>query len=123
MIVPDWAGYLRYRDAFESVLDKTLYTIEWLDWRVLQPGCFLFVGTNAGLITETKQYPTGACDMAGMIAAGDLDEIVGVLIPRAEAFAKDIGCVGALIESREGWSRVLKSKGYAPHQLTLRKVF
>ena len=123
MIFPDWAGYLRFRDAFAKVLDPALYTIDWLDLQIVQGAFLLWVGRNAAIIAEVKHYPTGARDIAGMLAAGDLAEIVNELIPAAEAYGQSIGCIGALIESREGWERALKPHGYARHQVALRKVF
>ena len=123
MIVPDWAGYLRFRDAFAAVLDPRLYTIEWLDDQVVTGRATVWIGRDAATITQIKHYPTGARDIEGLIAAGDLGEIVGELIPAAEAYARKIGCVGAIIQSREGWGRVLKPRGYAPYQIALRKTF
>jgi hypothetical protein len=43
------------------------------------------------------------------------------LIPLAEEWGRENGCVGALIESRVGWGEALKSEGYRPHQLAVWK--
>ena len=49
-------------------------------------------------------------------------EIVG-LIPKAEQWGRELGCIGALIESREGWARVMRPHGYRLFQTTIRKEF
>jgi hypothetical protein len=119
--LPDWAGYLRFRDAFAAVLDPALYTIDWLDREILEGKAELWVGREAAIVARIRDYPTGARDIEGLIAAGDLGEIVAALIPEAEAFGRALGCTGAIIESREGWGRVLRRRGYAPYQTALRK--
>jgi hypothetical protein len=121
MIIPDWAGYLRFRDAFAAVMDARYYTPEWLDGELLS-GAVTFMRTDAAaIIVELRNYPTGAIDVHGIVAAGDLADVVGVLIPRAEQWARELGCIGAVIESREGWSRALKASGYNVHQVAVRK--
>ena len=56
--------------------------------------------------------PTGARDIAGLVAAGDLEEIERPNLANRE-FGGMIGWVGALMESREGWERVMKKHRYA----------
>lgn len=119
--VPDWAGYLRFRDDFAAVMDPRLYSLDWLDDQIISGAALLWVGAKAAIVAQIREYPTGAMDIEGLIAAGDLGEIVGDLIPRAEAHGAFIGCVGAIIQSREGWARVLKPHGYEVHQVALRK--
>lgn len=121
MMVPDWAGYLHFRDAFAEVMDERYYTPEWLD-DLLLVGSATFMRTDkAAIIVEIRDYPTGACDVHGIVAAGDLGDVVNVLIPQAEEWARVRGCTGAIIESREGWARALKASGYNVHQVAVRK--
>lgn len=117
-----WDQYLRFRDRFAEAMDPALYSISYLDSLIYSGLAFFWSTEQAAIIAEIRHYPTGATDIHGLIAAGDMDDIVNVLIPQAEAWAKAHGCVGAIIESREGWGRVLKARGYEPHQLTVRKV-
>lgn len=115
------AAYLRHRDDIAGLLDPRLYSIEWLDREIAtnSVGC---LGNDGGVIVfEIKHYPTGAMDVHGLVAAGELEAILG-LIEQAENWARDMGCIGALIASRPGWARVLKSRGYEPHQMSVRKV-
>jgi len=122
MIVPDWAGYLRFRDQFQEVMDPERYPVDWLDRQVLDGTFGVIVGDKAAIVFTIEEYPTGAKDIHGQLAAGDLKEIVGVLIPRAEQHARDLGCIGAMISSRPGWAKALASSGYRGHQVTVRKA-
>ena len=118
-----WAEYLRFRDGFEIALDPALYPIRWLDQIVAAGAAQFWSCDDAALITEIKAYPSGANDIHVMIAAGNAQSVVDVLRPQAEKWAIDQGCIGATIESRIGWARMLKPLGYALHQTTVRKVF
>jgi len=115
-------GYLRWRDEFAKVLDPALYTIGWLDGRV-ESGSAIFMGCDdAAILIEFREYPTGARDLHGLLAAGQLESIVGTLIPRAEAYAREQGAIAAVIESRAGWMKALVGHGYEPYQTCIRKV-
>jgi hypothetical protein len=76
---------------------------------------------NAAMITEIRDYPTGSKDIHALIAAGDLDEIIAIITPQAEEWARERGCIAAQVESREGWARALRPSGYQTHQLIVRK--
>lgn len=121
MSPPDWDDYLQFRAAFASVMDQRLYTPEWLDGEVWSGRAKFWRTADAAIVTEIRTYPTGAHDIHGIVAAGDLSEIINILIPAAEMWAKAVGCIGAIIESREGWARVLKERGYEPHRVAVRK--
>jgi hypothetical protein len=128
--------YARWRDAFAQAMDTRLYSIEYLDALVGSMRAQIWFGDHAAIVTEVREYPTGARVIHGLVAAVDpgspatagaaspgagLREIAETLIPRAEAWGRSIGCVLAIVESRAGWARQLKSQGYEPHQVTLRK--
>lgn len=115
--------YDEWRPEFGKVLDTRLYTLEWLDQQIATGAVRFMASHNAAIITEFRRYPTGATDIHGLIAAGDLEEIVELLIPAAERYARATGCVGAIIESRAGWGKILQSSGYQPYQIALRKEF
>ena len=117
----EWAAYCRWRPAFAEVIDQRYYSIEWLEGQLLSARAFFLCTPEAAIIYEIKAYPTGACDVHGLIAAGDLSDIVHELIPVVEHRGRSLGCVGALISSREGWSKVLRSSGYKPYQVEIRK--
>lgn len=113
--------YPRWREAFGEALDPRLHTLEWLDGLVDQGRVLLWANDEAAILAEVRFYPTGAKDIHGLVAAGDLSAIANDLIPQAEEWARRAGCIGAVIESREGWARVLKPAGYHPYQTALRK--
>lgn len=116
-----WAGYLEHRAAFGEILDERYYTLPWLDQQVLGGQCRVWACDDAALITEIKEYPTGARDIHVLAAAGNMSRIVGELRSEAEEWARSIGCIGVLVESREGWGKALKPYGYSTHQTVVRK--
>jgi len=121
MIVPDWAGYLRFRDRFAAAMDPLFYPIGHLDGLVLAGQARLWIGDDAAIAAEALVYPGGARAVHGLVAAGDLEEIRSMLIPAAEAWGRRAGMRHAIIESRPGWARALKTSGYEIHQIAVRK--
>lgn len=115
------AAYHKWRPEFESVMDSRMYTIGWLDGQVWSGRAWFWGNDKAGIVAELRHYPTGNFDIHGLVAAGDVGVIRDLLIPQAEAWAKSIGAIGAVIESREGWGKVMRGSGYAPFQMSIRK--
>lgn len=120
-MIPDWAGYCGFRAAFAEVMDERYYTLEWLDGQILDGRALFWRTDKAAIIAEIRDYPTGARDIHGLIAAGDLGDIVETLIPMAEAHGRLVGCIAAQIESRPGWVKALAPYGYGLHQSIVRK--
>ena len=69
---------------------------------------------------EAKRYPGGATELHGMFAAGELAGILD-LIEQVCSLGTELGVTVAAIDSRAGWQRVLKSKGFAPDRLRIVK--
>jgi len=113
--------YLRFRDRFAEAMDPRFYTIEFLDGLLFQGMAEFMAGDDAAIVVEIKEFPTGARAVCGVIAAGDMNEIVQSLIPQAEAWGKAKGCNLGMIESRPGWARVMKQHGYETFQVSLVK--
>ncbi|MEM9584785.1 MAG: hypothetical protein AAGA08_16865 [Pseudomonadota bacterium] len=63
------------------------------------------------LITEIVIYPTGRV-LQTFAAGGEMAEIVNVLRPEAEVWAKAQGCVRSLVEAPRAWSKALRGEGY-----------
>jgi len=122
MILPDWAGYRRFRDRFAEAMDPAFYPIDYLDGLILSGRARLWVGARAAIVAEIRDYPGGVRVVHGLVAAGRIGEIKAHLIPRAEAWGKAMGCTSAIIESRSGWMRALRAFGYEPHQIAVRKI-
>ena len=113
--------YPQWREAFASALDDRYYPIDWLD-REVSSGRALFKETeNAAIVAKIEDYPSGARAIVGICAAGDATEIIGALIPQAEALGKKLGCSSAFIDSREAWGRLLDGKGYVAYKSCIRK--
>jgi hypothetical protein len=115
------AAYQKWRPDFAGVMDPARYSIGWLDGLIMSGQAWFWGSDKAGIVAELRHYPTGAVDIHGLVAAGDIGEIADVLIPQAEAWAKSIGCIGAVIESRPAWVKLLSGSGYEPHQTSVRK--
>jgi hypothetical protein len=109
--------YERFRDTFGS-LDPERYPLSVIDENVTAGAWRCWGNDDAAILAEIKTYPTGISEVHGVAAVGDLHEIVG-LIPLAEAWGREQGCVRAVIESRPGWERVLPD--YELHQVSVRK--
>jgi len=117
------AAYQKWRPEFGSVMDPRMYSLGWLDAQVFSGRAWFWGNDKAGIVAELRHYPTGAFDIHGLVAAGDAATIRDELIPQAEGFARSIGAIGAIIESRPAWAKLLKPRGYEPHQLAVRKDF
>lgn len=117
----DREAYAHFSAGFRAAMDARLYTPAYLDELYDSGKAIIWWTWDSAILAEVKEYPTGAKVIHGLVATGELEEIVNDLIPAAEAWGKENGCVGAIIESREGWAKVLKSKGYEPHQVALWK--
>jgi hypothetical protein len=98
-----------------------MYRIGWLDGQVWSGRAQFWGDERAGIVAELRFYPTNAFDIHGLVAAGDVQVIRDELIPAAEAWAKSVGAIGAVIESRPAWAKILKERGYEPHQVSVRK--
>ena len=115
-----WAAYSSRRAEIEPLLDARCYTIDWLDVQILNDAARVFASDNAVIVVTLKQYPAGAVELHGLVAAGELAAIL-LLIDEAEEWARAGGVTFASIASREGWGRVLKNRGYRLYQSELRK--
>lgn len=102
-------------------MDPRFYTIDYLDKRLIGGTAHFFEGEAAAILTEFKTFPGGAKAVCGLVAAGDMQEIIEVLIPRAEAWGRANQCQFGMIESRPGWARSMKPHGYDVFQIALVK--
>jgi hypothetical protein len=116
-----WQTYLKFREGFKSILDRRFYTIDWLDDQIASGKIRIWAGDDAAILATLKEYPTGALELEGLAAVGDMKTIVDDLIPKAEAWGRERDCVTATISSREAWGRVMRLFGYLPYQTTIRK--
>lgn len=115
------SAYDHWRPRLAEAIDPIYGGVEYLDYLLFGCGVAkLWTSENACIVTRFSFYP-GCKIIEGLVAAGDLGEIKDTLIPLAEQYGREQGCRFATISSRDGWAKVLKSSGYAPHQVTLVK--
>ena len=115
----EWDAFARFREPFAKAMDPRLCGIRDLE-RLIATGQAHFMSAgDAAIVFEVKTFPSGARAVHGLVAAGSLDRIVGLLIPSAEAWGAAHGCTLAIIASREGWGRVLPD--YEPFQTAIAK--
>lgn len=121
MMVPDWAGYLEFRERFGAVMDPRYFPLEWLDSRILAGAVRFWRNDTAAIVAELRRYPGGALDVHGLVAAGELAGVIELIALAEEWGAEQPGFVAAEISSRPAWAKALKSHGYKLHQTTVRK--
>lgn len=102
------------------MLDERKYPHWWVENEISEGRIALIDNDTAIIGVEKKVYPGGYVELHGMFAAGELDGILE-LIDAAVQVAEAQGMDGATISSREGWARILKSRGFVPQQLTIAK--
>lgn len=121
MILPDWAGYCRFRSQIAEALDPDFYPITFVDEALLSGRAQIFTSDHAAMVAELKDYPGGARVVHCLVAAGRMEEIVDAIRPQVEAWGMRNGCRHAIVESRAGWMKILKPHGYAVHQVAVMK--
>lgn len=121
MIAIEYTGYLVFRDEFLTILDDRFYTPEWLDSQVWAGFYRCLSCEDAALLFEIKGYPTGLRELHFVAAAGELSSLIQDLRPKAEDYAREIGCRIVSVASRAGWARALKPHDYEVYQTVLRK--
>lgn len=109
--------YILFRDELTG-LDPYRYPAWYWDRQVYVGFWKVWGNAKSVIVAELKHYPSGIFELHGVAAAGDLAGIVD-LIPLAEEWGREAGAVRAVIESREGWARMLPE--YQVHQVSVRK--
>ena len=112
-----WEAYLPFRHEFIAI-DPERYPAGYIDRQVAEGVWRCWGARKAAILAEIKFYPSGAREVHGVAAAGELQEIVG-LIPLALDWGRANGCERAVIESRPGWERMLPD--WELHQVSVRK--
>jgi hypothetical protein len=112
--------YLDFRDGFARAMDPDFHRIEELDAKVANGSALLWFTDKSAVVGEVQRYPN-ALVLHCLCATGDMNEIINELAPQAEEWARQAGCTHVTVESRGGWARVLKQRGYGAHTVTLGK--
>lgn len=114
-------SYADWRERFAEAMDPRFYNLAYLDWLIRSDTAQFLAGRNAALVAEIKTFPTGTRAASFVVAAGDLRELTEDLRPIVEDWGRLNGCTAALIESREGWEKVMKKHGYTLFQASIVK--
>jgi hypothetical protein len=112
--------YALWRDRLLEGVDEALYPAAWLDLMVGNGTFRCWASDDAAIIAAIKNYPSGAREVHGMVAAGDIDAIKS-LVPFAEQWGREHGATRATIASHPAWSRLMRNAGYEPEQLQITK--
>lgn len=110
-------AYARFRNDFVS-LDPDRYPADYIDGQVTAGAWRCWGNEQAAILAEIRSYPSGAREVHGIAAAGELEQIIG-LIPLAEEWGRECGCQWASIESHPAWARLLP--GYEVAQVRIVK--
>lgn len=80
----------------------------------------VFANDLAAIAAEPVKAPDGTWTLSISLAGGDLDACLE-LHDEAEAAARQLGAARMAVIGREGWIKVLKSRGYRVHSVLLSK--
>lgn len=105
---------MRWQDYIEDALAyQTTHNIADVEGMVERGEAQLWLGDNSAAVTEIVRYPR-LKNLHLWLCGGDMDEIVYVMLPKAEAFAIAEGCARLTTGGRKGWDKVMKRVGYSP---------
>lgn len=105
---------MRWQDHIGAALEyQYTHALEDVEKMVADGDAQLWLGERSAAVTEVIEFPRAkVCHM--WLCGGDLDEIVEIMLPKAEAWAKKNGCTHATTAGRLGWNRVMNKHGYTP---------
>lgn len=98
--------YQDWRDELARANNPAFIPITHIDKRLSEGTAYFLATTEAAMVVELLAYPGGAKVVSVIAAAGDKDEILGVLGERAMAFGREMGADHAMVPGRDGWRRV-----------------
>ena len=110
----------RFRSEVAGLLDERFYPLAWVEAEIAEGRIATLVNDTAIIGFEAKRYPGGASELHGLFAAGDLDGVLA-LIDEVCSLARELGVTVAAIESRAGWERVLKGRGFVRDKVRIVK--
>ncbi len=110
MSKPIAEAYLRHRAEIAKMLDERFWPLWWVESQISEGNIDLLWNDTAIIGFEVRKYPGGARELHGMFAAGQVDGI-DELVDAACEVARGIGAFAA-IDSRPGWARRYKNKGF-----------
>lgn len=115
--MPIDSEWSRCREWIKTEADESgFYTIEWIESEIGKRLTF-WPSENGAVLTEFMDYPKGKA--LNIFAAcgkpnGSLRELLDVVEPCLETWAKLAGCKWILGFGRPGFQKTCKSMGYSP---------
>lgn len=104
----DWRAHIAEALKWQDTHD--LADVE----RMINDGeAVLWLGENSAAVTEIIEYPK-AKSLHLWLCGGDMDEITGHMLAKAESYAKEKGCTKMTTGGRKGWDRVMSKHGFTP---------
>ncbi len=107
-----WARCAPWLDAALAYAGRT-HSLDDVAAMIATGEAQLWVGQGAAMVTLVETDPAER-RLLIWLAGGELAELVEVLRPKVETWAREAGCRRVLIIGRAGWERALASQGYAP---------
>ena len=91
-------------------------------WSGIAQGFYhLWPGEQSAAVTELVDYPRARV-LNVWLAGGDLQELLTVILPTIEDWAKTCGAQSVTVTGRRGWVRVLRDSGYGSELSLLSKA-
>jgi hypothetical protein len=80
----------------------------------------LWAGKRSVVVTRVNDF-TRARLATIWLAGGDMDELVGTMLPQIETWARENGCSELALAGRKGWQRVMGAQGFRTQAYVMRK--
>lgn len=113
-------AFNRHRDEIASILDERFYPLAWVQAEIEAGRIGLMHNATAIIGYERRHYPGGAVELHGMFAAGRMAGILELIDIAVDA-AWHAGCTVAAIDSRAGWAKILKTRGFVTDRVRITK--
>lgn len=115
----EWA---RCRHWIEGALehDGGLYLIEDVEAAIEAGEATFWPGRESACVTQFWEFPRAKA-LNFWLAGGDLEELLGEMLPEIEAWARAHDCTRLVVAGRRGWARAMRKHGYAEYWTALGK--
>lgn len=109
-----------HRERLAEALEGGFYSMDDVLRALAEGRAQFWPGNGAAMVTEIHTYPAETV-LQVWLGAGDMGELLA-MAPGIESWARLNGCTAVVVEGRQGWSKILKEKGYAPFSVSCKKA-
>lgn len=113
-----WAEYQQRRESIGAILDERKWPLSWLDNEILNERATIIADDGGCVVVALRKYPGGLIEVHGLVAAGEVPSIKG-LVAQAECWGRSHGAQVGSISSRRGWVKIMRD--YRETQVTIEK--